>query len=226
VLIIVIAIARVFPCQRFHISDTYIRISRIIISLGFLATGVSYLVLSRWLAILILAIKQAWSKQENRLHDLINRQSFEPIFQAGSVVPRASLQSTITRHKRCLTRQVRQLFNRGDISSYCLVRIHLDSHQSFFPDSVCAIAFILKKHGCIITTTMANSHDRAARLIAKRLGGKYNRSGSPDVKGRYGSAEVKSTADEITEGLRTDARSGSGGGRRTERERRDIHAAS
>ncbi len=49
---------------------------------------------------------------------------------------------------------------------------------------------------------MANSHDRAAKLIAKRLGGKYNQAGSPDVKGRYGSAEVKSTADEITEALR------------------------
>lgn len=49
---------------------------------------------------------------------------------------------------------------------------------------------------------MTNSHDRAAKLIARKLDGKYNRAGSPDVKGRYGSAEVKSTAEEIPEALR------------------------
>ena len=54
---------------------------------------------------------------------------------------------------------------------------------------------------------MTDSHDRAARLIAKRLGGRYNRAASPDVKGRYGSAEVKSTADEITDALHQLSRS-------------------
>jgi hypothetical protein len=49
---------------------------------------------------------------------------------------------------------------------------------------------------------MSNSHDRAAKLIAKKLCGKYNRTGSPDVKGRRGSAEVKSTAEEIPQALR------------------------
>lgn len=49
---------------------------------------------------------------------------------------------------------------------------------------------------------MANSHDRAAKLVAKKLGGKYNRTTSPDVKGKRGRAEVKSSADEITEALR------------------------
>jgi len=49
---------------------------------------------------------------------------------------------------------------------------------------------------------MSNSHDRAAKQIAKKLHGKYNRAGSPDVKGKYGSAEIKSTTGEIPQALR------------------------
>ena len=49
---------------------------------------------------------------------------------------------------------------------------------------------------------MANSHDRAAKVVAKRLRGRYNPRTSPDVKGNRGRAEVKSSADEIPEALR------------------------
>ena len=49
---------------------------------------------------------------------------------------------------------------------------------------------------------MANSHDRAAKLVAKKPGGRYVRRASPDVKGKLGRAEVKSSADEIPEALR------------------------
>lgn len=49
---------------------------------------------------------------------------------------------------------------------------------------------------------MANSHDRAAKLVAKKLGGRYMPWTSPDVKGKRGRAEVKSSADEIPEALR------------------------
>jgi len=49
---------------------------------------------------------------------------------------------------------------------------------------------------------MAKSHDQAASRIAKTLGGKYRPSKSPDVKGKLGRAEVKSTAKEIPEALR------------------------
>ncbi len=38
--------------------------------------------------------------------------------------------------------------------------------------------------------------------MAKKLGGKYTRRASPDVKGKYEWAEVKSSADEIPEALR------------------------
>ena len=48
---------------------------------------------------------------------------------------------------------------------------------------------------------MADSHDRAAKLVAKKLGGKYNPRTSPDVKTKRGRAEVKSTANEIPEAL-------------------------
>lgn len=49
---------------------------------------------------------------------------------------------------------------------------------------------------------MANSHDRTAKLVARKLGGRYTPSKSPDVKGKYGRAEVKSSAAEIPKALR------------------------
>jgi len=48
---------------------------------------------------------------------------------------------------------------------------------------------------------MANSHDRAAKSVARKLGGRYNPQMSPDVKGKRGRAEVKSSADEIPKAL-------------------------
>jgi hypothetical protein len=49
---------------------------------------------------------------------------------------------------------------------------------------------------------MASSHDRAAKLIARKLGGKYNPGISPDVRSNRGCAEVKSSAGEIPKALR------------------------
>jgi len=49
---------------------------------------------------------------------------------------------------------------------------------------------------------MANSHDTAAKLVARKLRGRYNRQTSPDVKGKGGHAEVKSSVEEIPEALR------------------------
>ena len=49
---------------------------------------------------------------------------------------------------------------------------------------------------------MAKSHDRAAQRIARRYGGRYRPTKSPDVKWPGGRAEVKSTAEEIPEALR------------------------
>ena len=49
---------------------------------------------------------------------------------------------------------------------------------------------------------MAKSHDTAARRIARILKGRYTPSKSPDVKGKLGRVEVKSTTNEITEALR------------------------
>ena len=49
---------------------------------------------------------------------------------------------------------------------------------------------------------MAKSHDQAAKRIAKKLGGRYKPRKSPDVKGPGGRAEVKSTAEEISQALR------------------------
>ena len=49
---------------------------------------------------------------------------------------------------------------------------------------------------------MTSSHDRAAKLLAKKFAGMYNPASSPDVKGKRGSVEVKSTAEEIPEALR------------------------
>ena len=49
---------------------------------------------------------------------------------------------------------------------------------------------------------MVKSHDTAARRIARILKGRYTPSKSPDVKGKLGRAEVKSTASEIPEALR------------------------
>jgi len=48
---------------------------------------------------------------------------------------------------------------------------------------------------------MADSHDRAAKLVAKKLSGRYNPQTSPDVKAKGGRAEVKSSANEIPEAL-------------------------
>jgi len=49
---------------------------------------------------------------------------------------------------------------------------------------------------------MAKSHDVAARQIARKLKGRYRPGKSPDVKGKLGRAEVKSTASEIPKALR------------------------
>ena len=49
---------------------------------------------------------------------------------------------------------------------------------------------------------MASPHDRAAKRIARKLGGRYNRRTSPDVVARGVQVEVKSTAEEIPEALR------------------------
>ncbi len=49
---------------------------------------------------------------------------------------------------------------------------------------------------------MAKSHDIAARRIAKQVKGRYTPSKSPDVKGKLGRVEVKSTASEIPKALR------------------------
>ena len=49
---------------------------------------------------------------------------------------------------------------------------------------------------------MARSHDIAARRIARILKGRYTPSKSPDVKGKLGRAEVKSSADETSKALR------------------------
>ena len=44
---------------------------------------------------------------------------------------------------------------------------------------------------------MAKAHDRAARRIARKVGGTYNPKSSPDVKGQKARFEVKSKASEI-----------------------------
>ncbi len=49
---------------------------------------------------------------------------------------------------------------------------------------------------------MAKPHDRAARLVAKKLNGRYRSGSSPDVKGKRGRAEVKTSADEIPKALK------------------------
>ena len=49
---------------------------------------------------------------------------------------------------------------------------------------------------------MAKSHDIAARRIAKQVKGRYTPSKSPDIKGKLGRVEVKSTANEIPKALR------------------------
>lgn len=49
---------------------------------------------------------------------------------------------------------------------------------------------------------MVSSHDRAAKLVARKLRGRYNPQTSPDVKGKDGHAEVKLSVDEISEALR------------------------
>jgi hypothetical protein len=49
---------------------------------------------------------------------------------------------------------------------------------------------------------MTNSHDRAAKMAARKMRGRYNSQTSPDVKGKGGRAEVKSTVNEISEALR------------------------
>lgn len=49
---------------------------------------------------------------------------------------------------------------------------------------------------------MAEPHDRAARLVAKKLKCRYTAATSPDVKGKRGRAEVKTTANEVKKALR------------------------
>ena len=49
---------------------------------------------------------------------------------------------------------------------------------------------------------MANSHDVAAKLVARKLRGEYDPKTSPDVKGKGGRAEIKSSVNEIPEALR------------------------
>jgi hypothetical protein len=49
---------------------------------------------------------------------------------------------------------------------------------------------------------MADPHDRAARLAAKKLNGRYRPESSPDVKGKRGRAEVKTSAGEIPKALK------------------------
>ena len=49
---------------------------------------------------------------------------------------------------------------------------------------------------------MANTHDRAAKVVARKLNGRYTPAVSPDVKGKRGRAEVKSSANEIPKALR------------------------
>ena len=44
---------------------------------------------------------------------------------------------------------------------------------------------------------MAKKHDQAGRVVAKKLGGQYDPTASPDVKGKQGRAEVKTMASEI-----------------------------
>lgn len=56
---------------------------------------------------------------------------------------------------------------------------------------------------------MAEPHDNAAERIARKLKGRYDPRTSPDVRGRRGRAEVKSTAGEISKALRQ-LRGGSG----------------
>jgi len=45
-------------------------------------------------------------------------------------------------------------------------------------------------------------HDRAAKLVAKKLHGTYIPTTSPDVKAKRGRAEVKSAANEVPKALR------------------------
>ena len=47
---------------------------------------------------------------------------------------------------------------------------------------------------------MADSHDRAARKIARKVNGRYDPKKSPDVRGPI-RVEVKSTADEVSDAL-------------------------
>ena len=49
---------------------------------------------------------------------------------------------------------------------------------------------------------MAKNHERAAHLIAKKLGGDYNSKRSPDVRSREKRVEVKSYAAEIPKAMK------------------------
>jgi len=49
---------------------------------------------------------------------------------------------------------------------------------------------------------MGKEHDQVAERVAKKLGGSYDPTCSPDVTGPGGHAEVKSSAKEITQALR------------------------
>lgn len=49
---------------------------------------------------------------------------------------------------------------------------------------------------------MSESHDRTAKIIARKLMGRYRPGASPDVKGKRGRAEIKSSTNEIPYALR------------------------
>ncbi len=49
---------------------------------------------------------------------------------------------------------------------------------------------------------MANSHDKTAKLVVRKLGGRYNPKTRPDLKGKGGRTEVKSSVDEFPDALR------------------------
>ena len=49
---------------------------------------------------------------------------------------------------------------------------------------------------------MAILHDRAARLAGRKLSGRYRPGSSPDIKGKKGRAEVKTSSEEIPKALK------------------------
>ncbi len=49
---------------------------------------------------------------------------------------------------------------------------------------------------------MAKNHDRAARLIAKKVGAEYDSKRSPDIRGKERRVEIKTTTAEITKAIK------------------------